>query len=145
MPTKARAVVNFRILNGNNISGVIDHVRQTVDDSRVQVKPIGKIQSEPSPVSDIHSSSFDVLQRTIRQVFPEVIVAPGTVIGATDSRHYVNLSRNIYRFFPIWIGPEDIQRIHGTDERISIENYEQIVGFYYQLIRNSDSHLEIRK
>jgi carboxypeptidase PM20D1 len=31
----------------------------------------------------------------------------------------------------------DIRRIHGTDERISIENYAQIVGFYVQLIRNS--------
>ena len=143
LPMKARAVVNFRILNGNNISGVIDHVRQTVDDSRVQVKPIGKIQSEPSPVSDMHSSGFDILQRTIRQVFPGMIVAPGTVIGATDSRHYVNLSRNIYRFSPIWIGPDDIRRIHGTNERISINNYEQIVRFYYQLIRNSESDLEM--
>lgn len=49
LPTKARAVVNFRILNGNSISGVIDHVRRTVDDARVQVKPFDKIHSEPSP------------------------------------------------------------------------------------------------
>ena len=143
LPTKARAVVNFRILNGNSISGVIDHVRETVDDSRVRIQPTGKIKSEPSPVSDIHSASFDILQRTIRQVFPGMIVAPGTVIGATDSRHYVKLSKNIYRFSPVWIRPEDIRRIHGANERISVENYEQIVRFYYQLIRNSESHLEM--
>ena len=31
-PTTARAVVNFRILPGDSISGVVEHVRATIDE-----------------------------------------------------------------------------------------------------------------
>jgi carboxypeptidase PM20D1 len=58
-------------------------------------------------------------------------------IAATDARHYAELTKNIYRFVPIAFRPEDTQRIHGVDERISIEDYERCVRFYVQLIRNS--------
>jgi len=137
LPTQARAVVNFRILPGDSIAGVLEHVQQTIDDPRVQLRSLGRIVSEPSPISDTNSPAFEVLQRTIRHVFPGVLVAPGLVLAATDSRHFAELSRNIYRFTPMWVGPEDLDRIHGTNERLSVENYEQIVRFYVQLIINS--------
>ena len=137
LPTYARAVVNFRILFGDSIASVMEHVRRTIDDPRVQMRTLVREISEPSPISDTDVPSFEVLQRTIHQVFPEVLVAPGLVLAATDSRHYAGLSGNVYRFSPMWAGPEDIDRIHGTNERISVENYEQIVRFYVQLIHNS--------
>lgn len=137
LPTHASAVVNFRILQGDSISGVIEHARRTIDDPRVHIRTMGPILSEPSPISDTNSPSFEALQRTIHEVFPGALVAPGQVVGATDSRHFSELSRNIYRFTPMWMGPEDLGRIHGTNERLSVENYEQIVRFYIQLIHNS--------
>ena len=139
LPVKARAVVNFRMLPGDSMASVLEHVRQTVDDPRVTVKLLGDRKSEPSFVSNTDSPSFKALVRTIRQVFPEVVVTPGLVLGATDSRHYARVSDNIYRFIPIWVRPGDLDRVHGTDERISIKDYEQVVRFYIQLIRNSDS------
>jgi carboxypeptidase PM20D1 len=139
LPGKARAVVNFRVLSGDSMASVIEHVRQTVDDPRVKIELLTELKSEPSFVSDSDSPSFRALVRTIRQVFPEVVVTPGLVLGATDSRHYAALSSNIYRFSPIWVRPEDLDRVHGTDERISVENYEQVVRFYIQLIRNSNA------
>jgi carboxypeptidase PM20D1 len=60
-------------------------------------------------------------------------------MGATDSRHYADLTNSIYRFTPMWVHPEDLDRVHGINERISIEGYEQAVRFYMQLIRNSGS------
>jgi len=137
LPTYARAVVNFRILFGESIASVMERVRRTIDDPRVQMRTLVREISEPSPISGTDAPSFEVLQRTIHQVFPEVLVAPGLMLAATDSRHYAGLSGNVYRFSPMWAGPEDLDRIHGTNERISVENYEQIVRFYVQLIHNS--------
>ena len=77
------------------------------------------------------------LHLTIVQRFPDAIIAPGLVLGATDSRHYRSLSRNIYRFMPIRITREDTIRIHGTDERLAVEDYTHAVTFYAQLIRNT--------
>lgn len=139
LPTQARAVINFRILPGESVQSVIDHVRKTIGDARVKITPVKKVLSEPSAVSATESSSFENLHRTIRQIFPDAIVAPWLVVGATDSRHYAKLSGNIYRFVPIRMDPGDTRRFHGTDERISVDNYENCVRFFMQLIRNSHS------
>ena len=39
-----------------------------------------------------------------------------------------------YRFIPIIMGPEDPIRIHGTNERISVDNYTKMVQFHARLI-----------
>jgi carboxypeptidase PM20D1 len=137
LPARARAVVNFRILPGDSIAGVIEHARQVIDDPQVQISPLEQEISEPSSVSDTNSPNFEVLQRTIHQVFPEAVVTPGLVFVTTDCRHYAELSSDIYRFLPILAEVDDLGGIHGTNERISIESYERMVRFYIQLIRNS--------
>lgn len=35
------------------------------------------------------------------------------------------------------LGPADLPRIHGANERIAVEDYKQCVRFYYQLLRNA--------
>lgn len=136
LPSKARAVVNFRILPGESIERVVSHVHEVVNDPRVKVSRFGVIASEPSLVSNINAEGFQVIQRTIRQLFPEVLVAPALVVGATDSRHFAKLTNNIYRFSPRRIRPEDIKRFHGINERIDVVNYAGCVKFYYHLINS---------
>lgn len=139
LPVKASSVVNFRIMPGDSITSVINYVKRTIDDYHVNVR-IKDFRSEPSPVSDICSSSYAVLRKTIHQVAGDnnLVVAPYLNVGATDSRYFYQLSENIYRFLFYTITPDDLKRIHGTNERISVENYYQLIRFYYQLIRNSD-------
>lgn len=139
LPAKATAVVNFRVLSGESAASVIEHVRHTIDDPRVEIRPLEGLKSEPSFVSDTDGPSFKALARTIRHEFPGVVVTPGLVVGATDSRHFAELSSSIFRFSPMWVGPEDLDRVHGTDERISIEDYERGVRFFVRLVRNWDS------
>jgi carboxypeptidase PM20D1 len=103
----------------------------------VKITPLN-IRTDPSPVSDIESSTFRLLQRTIEEVAPEVIVAPSLLVAATDSRHYAGLTKNIFRFLPITLGSDDAKRYHGIDERISIRDYERCVRFYIQLLRNAN-------
>jgi carboxypeptidase PM20D1 len=139
LPAQARAVVNFRILPGDSIDSVLQHVRQTIGDPRVQIGGLKTTAaSEPSPVSPTSAPAFQLVARTIREIFPAAVVAPALVIGATDSRHYAKVAPNIYRFAPLWLAPEDLERIHGTNERLSVESFVRCVKFYRQLIRNSD-------
>ena len=60
------------------------------------------------------------------------------MIGNTDTYHYLNLTKNIYRFSPTYMYPSDPPRFHGVNERISVENYEQVVNFFYHVIDNAD-------
>jgi carboxypeptidase PM20D1 len=136
LPARAQAVINFRLISGDTSKAVIARVRQVIDDGRVEITPLPD-HTEPSPISSVDADSFKILHRTVSQVAPRAIVAPFLTIAATDARHYAELTKNIYRFVPIAFRPEDTQRIHGVDERISIEDYERCVRFYVQLIRNS--------
>jgi len=138
LPQEARAIVNFRLLPGDSIAEVMAHIHHTTDDSRIDIVSLKSSATEPSFVSDTGSPSFVLLLETIRQVFPDVLVAPGLMMGGSDSKHYANLSHNIYRFVPFRIGPEDIAMAHGTNERIAVTNYAEIINFYIQLIRNSN-------
>jgi carboxypeptidase PM20D1 len=137
LPAHARAVVNFRIKPGDSIEGVLAHVKAMVADSRVTIRLLDPEGArDASPVSSTTSEGFIAISQTIRQVFPGTLVAPSLVLGATDSRNYEQLATDVYRFLPYTIGPDDTSRIHGTNERISIESYRNCVRFYTQLLKN---------
>jgi carboxypeptidase PM20D1 len=140
LPARARAVVNFRIRPGDSVAGVLAHVQATVADARVKAVPLpSAMRSEPSPESSIESSAFQTLARTIREVFPDALVVPSLVLGATDARHYATLAPGaVYRFIPVRMRPEDRRRVHGIDERIAVAGYEDAVRFYARLIRNAE-------
>lgn len=133
IPTVAEATVNFRILPGETIESVQAHIQETVGD-KIKVEPVGFL-TNPSPVSEIDSEAFKTLEKTIRSVFPNTIVVPGLVGGGTDARYFYEVSEDVYRFYPIRIGPDSMTRFHGIDEKISKENYLEIIEFTYQLIR----------
>ena len=138
MPSHAQAIVNFRLLPGDSIASVTEYVHQTIDDPRVKLRPIaGEPPSEPSAQSSTDSPNFKQMQRTIGEVYPEAVVAPFVFVGATDSKHYNALSKDIYRFAPLLTQPEDLARFHGTNERIGVENFARSIDFYCQLIRNT--------
>lgn len=133
LPGRAEALVNFRILPGDTIASVEQHTRAVVADPSITVAPFGQGR-EASPVSPANGSAYQLINRTIRETMPGTIVAPGLVIAGTDSRHMGELSANVYRFEPIRAKPDDLARFHGTNERVSIENYVELIQFFHRLI-----------
>ena len=81
------SIADFRIMPSETVTQVIEHVRDAIDDPDVIVEQVD-LANEPSRISDIGSWSFEALHKTVRQVFPDVVVAPSLVIGGTDSKHY---------------------------------------------------------
>jgi carboxypeptidase PM20D1 len=135
LPSRATAVVNFRIAPGDTVEGVLDHVRRVVADPRVTVVEAREAR-EPSPVSPTDSEGYRLVERTIRQIFPEAVVAPYLLPGGTDSRHFASLTPNVYRFGAIRVDASDLRRAHGTDERIAVDVLARMVSFYMQLLMN---------
>ena len=136
LPIDATATVNFRLLPCDSVAGVVREVRRLIDDETIQVNVVGQ-PNQPSPVSNPEAATFQQLHRTIRSVFPEAVVTPYVVLGATDSRQYVPLTANVYRFAPTQINQEGLESMHGSNERVAVKNYPLMVQFYATLIRNS--------
>jgi carboxypeptidase PM20D1 len=136
LPGKADATVNFRLLPGETESSVLDHVRGAIADDRITVTPHPG-NTDPPPVSARDSDSYRMLNRTIREVFPDVLVAPGLMVAATDSRNYINVTNTIYRFTPVRATIDDLKRFHGTNERLSVSNYADMIRFYRRVLQNT--------
>jgi carboxypeptidase PM20D1 len=134
LPIHARAVVNFRIRPGESVASVSARVRRVIDDERVAVRAIEPFLVEPSPTSPSDGAAFEMLRRTILQVQPDALVAPYLLMAATDARHYTGIADNVYRFLPLRVTPDDVHRVHGTDERIQIDDYARVVRFFRQLL-----------
>ena len=136
LPMHAAAIINLRIMPDESVASVIEYVTKTINNPQVKIRTSG-IASNPPPVTDIHAEGYEIIKKTICQTATsELIVAPFLVIATTDSRHFIKLSENVYRFIPIILKQQDLNRVHGVNERISIENYLQMVKFYYRLIQN---------
>ncbi|XP_029361999.1 N-fatty-acyl-amino acid synthase/hydrolase PM20D1.2 isoform X1 [Echeneis naucrates] len=138
IPAYAEAFVNLRIHSAQTLQEVLDLIHSTVADQRVKIELIHGFDPLPVSSADERAFGFQIVKKTVLEMFPTVTVAPGVCIGNTDSRHFSDLTRNIYRFAPIWFKPGDPQRFHGINERISKKNYEELVEFYFSLIQNCD-------
>ncbi len=135
LPGHASAAVNFRVLPGDTLASVEAHVKDAVQNDRIVVKPYAG-NAEPSPVSPTDGAGYRAIGRSIRETFKDTVVAPGLMVAATDSRHFTGISDAVFRFSPVRAHSEDLARFHGTNERVSIANYAEMIQFYHQLLRN---------
>uniref|UniRef100_A0A8C4R5D7 Peptidase M20 domain containing 1, tandem duplicate 1 n=1 Tax=Eptatretus burgeri TaxID=7764 RepID=A0A8C4R5D7_EPTBU len=106
----AEATVNFRIHPAQTVDEVLELVRHTIADERVNITMI--IAMEPLPISphDDTAVGYMTITEAIQETFPGMLVAPGICIGATDTKHYKGLTSALYRFNPIWNSPTDLLR-----------------------------------
>lgn len=137
LPGQAEATINFRLLPGDTIAQVTERVRSQVQ----QVTGGGNFElfvlpgaNEATKVSSTDSAAYRLLNRTVREVFPGTLVAPGLYIAGSDSVHFVDISEHVFRFSPIRARPEDLSRFHGTNERISLDNLADLIRFYHRLL-----------
>src|SRR5690606_29613692 len=107
---------NFRVHPMDSINKVIDHVIKTINNPKIKVEK-HPYSNEPSNVSCTDCHYFNIIRASIREVFPDVIIAPYLFIAASDSRYYRQLSPNAYGFIPYRLLNRDVNRIHGIDER----------------------------
>jgi len=137
LPPEATVSINFRILPGDTIQSVLDHIKQVVADERIKIEPNLETAVEASKVSLSNGTDFDLIAKSTREVAPGVVTTPYLVLGGTDSRHFESISDNIYRFLPMSIESDDLKRMHGTNERLSVESYGTVIRFYHRLIENA--------
>ncbi|MBK7409884.1 MAG: M20/M25/M40 family metallo-hydrolase [Saprospirales bacterium] len=138
LPLQVEATVNVRILPGETIASAQAYLEKIIDNPAIKISVAdNNYGGDPPAPSSTEAFGFQVLQKTIGEIFPEAVVAPTVSAGFTDSRHYRAVSGQIYRFSPILLSKEDLKGMHGVNERISEENYARMIRFYRQLIRNA--------
>jgi carboxypeptidase PM20D1 len=135
LPSAAKAVVNFRIQPGETAASVIAHTREAIADARVEITPLERTALDPAPLSDTHAPSFRRLQTLVEEFWPDAVFITTVVSGGTDARFLQPVSDAIYHFTPWNLDAADLKRIHGSDERVSVEDLGRGVEFFRELVR----------
>jgi carboxypeptidase PM20D1 len=129
--SSARAGLNIRIMVGDTVAGVLEHLRKAIkdDDIRIEVIEAG----EPSPISPM-DEAFELLEASIRDVFSDAVPTPYVMMAATDSRHFTAICDRVYRFAPFRMTRAQRQAIHSYDEHVGIADLIDGVAWYRTLI-----------
>ncbi|MBI2243406.1 MAG: M20/M25/M40 family metallo-hydrolase [Nocardioides sp.] len=128
----ARAGVNIRIMVGDTVAGVVEHVRRSIADDRVLIEVVER--NEPSPVSPTDDEAFALLEATIAEVFPDAVAAPYVMMAATDSRFFTAICTRVYRFAPFRMTKAQRESIHSYDEHLGVDALVDGVRWYQRLI-----------
>ncbi|TBO31147.1 M20 family peptidase [Aquabacterium lacunae] len=138
LAAEASALVNVRLQPGDRVSDVEAHARRLLANLPVSIERLPNA-TEASTVSSTQTASFRALSRTLRELHPDVVVAPGLLVGYTDSRHFLEVADSIYRFSPLRATPADLDRLHGTNERIAVRNHVELIQFYERFMQHSSA------
>jgi carboxypeptidase PM20D1 len=135
LPPVAKANVNCRINTGETIDDLTNHIKKVVGPNiKVTVQ---EGYTNPSLVSSPDAPSFKMIGKTIYEVFDGYIMAPYPFIATSDSKYYHVLSDNVYRFTPFEKDESDANRIHGLNERLSIDTLKTATQFFLRLYENT--------
>jgi acetylornithine deacetylase/succinyl-diaminopimelate desuccinylase-like protein len=134
IPPEATAQIDCRMLAGDDPNEIAEWVRRALDDPNVQVEIARdpKIPNLSPPDTELYKAMADTLRRRA----PGAVVAPMILVAFTDNWVFRRCGLHGYGFSPFIIEEDELQRIHGNDERISLENVREGVRAYTELLLN---------
>jgi carboxypeptidase PM20D1 len=71
-------VVNFRILPGDSIATVLEHVTRVIDSARIRVHALDRTESEPAPLSSTTWPGFALLRAELQALYPDAALVPSS-------------------------------------------------------------------
>ena len=135
IPPYARMASNSRIVPGETMDSVLETVKKTVDDEKVEIKVINGMN--PSVISRTDCEGFLRVKNAVGDTWQDAIVSPFLMTACSDSRHWGVISDRVYRFSPLTLSKEEQASIHGNNEKVSVEAIKKAVEFYIRLIKMS--------
>ena len=136
LPQSATAVVNVRMMPGQDVEDVLDTLVKVVDNPAIDVVFTGG--GRPSDPSPLTAEIIGAVESTTQAMWPGVVVLPTMTTGATDGAKMRNAGIPTYGVSGLFIDRNDV-RAHGRDERLLVKSFYQGYEFMYRLIRKLSS------
>jgi acetylornithine deacetylase/succinyl-diaminopimelate desuccinylase-like protein len=132
IPPEASAEIDCRMLAGDDPQEIVDWVRRAVDDTMVEVEITlpPKVPNLSPPDTELYHALADALRRRA----PGAVVTPDLLVAFTDNWVFRRAGLHGYGFSPFVLDAEEFRRIHGNDERVSLENLRAGVRCYTEML-----------
>ena len=133
VPQRAEAKVNFRLLPGDTPEMVVSYITEVVDDPQIAISY--DLWNNIPGVAEYPGGGFAVIAAAVEAVYPDILVVPSLLIATTDTRHYIDLVDNQYRFHGVMMATSQAKSVHGTDEFIDVKSYENSIAVALQMLK----------
>jgi len=142
IPGSAEATINFRTIPGTDPEHLIREVKSVINDPAIEVTIVGGEQArayaaasrtmKPSPEDN---ELYRALVEEAKATFPSAEVTPYLFQAGTDAGAWRSRGVPVYGIYPYPIDAEDLSRMHGNDERVSITSLDQGTRMIYETLR----------
>ncbi len=134
IPSEASATLDCRLLPGVSTEEFLKKIKQALADERVTMKILHQ-PSETTAPSSVDTVLFRVIEQVVKETYPEAIVVPQLLPGGTDSRFFRMKGAIAYGFEPLILTSQELDLIHGHNERIAITQFHQMIKILYEVVR----------
>ena len=133
IPGSAEATINIRTIPGTNIDALVAQMQKVVDDPHVEVKLKGPAFAgmDPSPQN---TDLYRAFAKSAKQEWPSAEVTPYLFQAGTDAAAWRLKGIPVYGTYPYPITKEELTRMHGNDERVSVESLKQGTEMLYRAL-----------
>lgn len=132
IPGDAEVTLDIRALPDEDMNEFIAQLKRIINDPAVEVIP--PTRNRPStPASRLDSDLFRALEKAQAKVFPDVVTLPVMFTAATDSAQLRAKGVQAYGLGSV-LTEEDRARMHGNDERLSVEGIGKFIELMYRAV-----------
>jgi len=133
IPGDAEATLDVRALPDEDIPAMIETLRKLIADPAVEIVPPPSRGRPATPPSRLDTPMFAALEHAAQKMFPGVVTVPLMLTGATDSAQLRRKGVAAYGLGSV-ASDDDRSRVHGNDERLSVEGLGSFVQFLYAAV-----------
>ena len=105
-------------------------MNKVVNDPAIEIKRISGNDRPAGVPSRLDTDLYHAMESTAHKMFPQAITLPDMLTGATDSAQLRAKGVQAYGLGSVSTD-QDRSRVHGNDERLSIEGLGKFVQFLY--------------
>ncbi|HTK52823.1 MAG TPA: M20/M25/M40 family metallo-hydrolase [Gemmatimonadaceae bacterium] len=134
IPGSAEATINARLIPGAKAEDVVRDLKRVIGDSTIDVRASNTIPwPQGLAPSSENTDLYRALAKSARQQF-SADVTPYLFQAGTDAPTWRSRGIPVYGIYPYPIDAEDLTRMHGNDERVSIEGLQQGTEMIYRAL-----------
>jgi len=123
IPGSAEATINVRVIPGTEPAEIVQQFTRIVNDPAVTVRLVNaNATASRTPASPEDSPLYQALAKHAKATFPTAEVTPYLFQAGTDAGAWRSRGVPVYGIYPYPITAEELTRMHGNDERVSIES-----------------------
>ena len=138
IPSECETVFDCRVLPGQSVDKTLSTIKSLLTDVGMDKLSFEIIQMHDGNESTTQTPLYSTISSVLREFEPNCGVTPTLTTGGTDSRFFRETGSVCYGFQPMRPDePNDLleKRMHGIDERITIENLVFGTSIFYEAVK----------